>query len=398
MKSAILKNTVFLIFLSQVFSGCTEPYALQTNTFDDMLVVEATITNEMKQQQVKLTRTFRFEDSAPQIETGANVYVTDEENHSYEFDENNGVYLSREAFQAIPGKVYRLNITTSDGKSYNSSSETLTTANQIQDVSVKVATKDGQRGVQINVKTFDPTNSSKYYRYEYDETYKIIAPKWANLNAVLLPPTAPGEHEGIALVPRNPDTQICYSTKSSNDILQTTTTDLSEDRTDFMIRFISSEDYIISHRYSILVRQYVQNLASYEFYKTLKELSGAGSVLSQNQPGFFYGNIKSTNNPDEKVIGFFEVASVASKRIFFNYADLFPGEELPPYYVQCDNVKFLYCFEPIDPECRGATLITNIRYNWLVYYSGSMPSYTFVPPPCGDCTLFSSNVIPPFWE
>jgi hypothetical protein len=379
--------------------GCTEPYALQTNTFESALVVEATMTNELKNQQIKITRTFRFEDNAPNFEAGATVYVTDNDGNDYSFEENDGKYVSVNPFQAIPGKVYRLTIVTGDGKTYTSGSETLTTVNPIQDVVATFAVKDGQRGVQINAKSFDPANSSKYYRYEYEETYKIIAPKWANMTAVLGPPVPPETHQSVLLIPKEDlDTQICYGTQKSKDILLSTSVDLSEDREDFPVRFIGNDNYIISHRYSILVRQYIQSLAAYNFYKTLKEISGSGGVFSPTQPGFFYGNMKCVGDPNEKVIGFFEVASVSSKRIFFNYTDFFPGEGLPPYYVDCENVRFNYCFDPLDPQCNGAQLITTVNYNALLYYTGSTPTFTFVPPPCGDCTTFASNVIPPFWE
>ena len=36
-------------------------------------------------------------------------------------------------------------------------------------------------------------------------------------------------------------------------------------------------------------------------------------------------------------VGFFEVSSSDEKRVYFNYADLFLNEDLPPYYVTCDD-------------------------------------------------------------
>jgi hypothetical protein len=69
----------------------------------------------------------------------------------------------------------------------------------------------------------------------------------------------------------------------------------------------------------------------------LKELSGSDGILSQNQPGFFFGNIKSVENPNEKVIGYFEVSSVSSQRIFFNYEDVFPGSTTTKIPIQVRN-------------------------------------------------------------
>jgi hypothetical protein len=270
----------------------------------------------------------------------------------------------------------------------------LTTVSPIQDIVPKITTKEGIRGVGINVKSFDPTNTSKYYRYEYEETYKIIAPKWNAQKAVLIP-SFPEDY--FEMVNRTTEAKTCYSTEKSNSILLHNTNDLSEDRVDYQVRFISDKNYIISHRYSIIVDQYVQNLAAFTFYKTLKDISGSGSILSQNQPGFFFGNIKCEDNPTEKVIGFFDVSSKSTQRIYFNYADLFPNEPLPPYYIPCPETSFKYCFNSGDPECNGYQVNSNILSNTALVYLLNTPNVVMVDTPCGDCTSFSSNVKPSFW-
>lgn len=394
-KKSTYKILTFL-WLCSFISSCTEQYALQTNTFENALVIESTITNEFKKQKIKITRTYRLEEEEPTIESGATVTVTDNENNIYKFELNDSIYVSQTEFQAVSGRKYRLDITTNEGKRYYSTPQTLTTVNEIQSIDATVETRDGNRGVEINVNSYDPTGTSKYYRYEYEETYKIIAPKWDD-EMTKLAPLVPGEeHQGILVLPRTKETRTCYSTKKEDYIILTSTNNLSEDRVHFPIRFISNQNYIISHRYSILIKQYIQTIEAYSYYKTLKEISGNGSILSQNQPGFFYGNIKSSDNPNEKVIGFFEVSSVSSKRIFFNYSDLFPREPIPPYVTDCTERIYGDCFNP-TPECNGGALRSAIGGNLLVHLGHSGITYLMVPPPCGDCTSFSSNIIPSFW-
>ena len=127
MKKIIFYRLGFLLISCLLAIGCTEQYAIQTNTFEDALVVEATITNELKHQQIQISRTFKFEDEAPIFESGANVYLTDDLGQNYEFVQDSQHYVSVNAFQAEPGKTYRLNITTADGKSYHSDGQKLTT-------------------------------------------------------------------------------------------------------------------------------------------------------------------------------------------------------------------------------------------------------------------------------
>ena len=393
----LLFKIVSIVALSTITLGCTEPYALQTNTFEDAIVVEATITNELKNQTVKISRTYKFEDNGPIPEVGANVVVTDDTGTQYSFANQDRIYTSTIPFQAEPNREYQLKITTTNGRVYTSTIQKLSTTSQIENITPIVTTKDGIRGVQVNLNSFDPTATSKYYRFEYEETSKITAPKWKVFKAFVNPDlNGVVGHPYIELFPRTEEARVCYTTEKSITNLLTTTNMFSEDRvSNFPIRFISVTDYTIAERYSILVKQYVLSLEAYTFYKTLNELSGSESILSQNQPGFFSGNIKSEGNPNEKVIGFFDVSSVASQRIFFNFNELFPNEAYPEYIEDCTEVDFNYCFAP--PPCEGPVLNSYVSNNLFAYIAHNGDIYTYVRIACGDCTSFSSNIRPSFW-
>jgi hypothetical protein len=401
-----MKKYSFFLFIVFLF-GCTEPYLLQTSDFEEALVVEATLTNEFKKQQIKLSKTYRLEASGPEFIADAEIFIEDDMGNTYNFIEGNQVYESENEFQAVANRKYKLTIKTG-GKTYTSTQETLTTVNPIQSVEVSDQTINNVRGAEIKVKAFDPTNSSKYYRYEFEETYKIIAPRTSPVIGTVSIVSPINE---LILTPRGPEEiRVCYSTELSNEILLQTTSNLSEDRINYTVRFIPVTNPIIMHRYSILVRQYIQNLAAFTYYSTLKKLSGDQSILSQNQPGFFSGNIKCDSNINEKVIGFFDVSTVSSERIFFNFVDVFPNTNLPDYFFDCyenclevDPFKcdgaFNFCFAPGASGCQGNLVKSylNAVPQRQLYIGGPNPIY-LVPPPCGDCTTFSSNVVPPFWQ
>lgn len=389
MKIHKTKNIILLAFLSLFLNGCTETYPLLTNTYEEAVVIEATLTNELKTQEIKVTKTSRFEDDGVQSETGAKVSVKDDQNTEYLFVENAGTYKSQAPFQVVANRKYTLQVVTKDGKIYQSGAQVLTTESPIESVVPTLATnKEGEKGVQITVNSFDPTSTSKYYRYEYEETYKIVAPRWSSLKII-----ATGA-QSVALINNDPNTKTCYSTKNSLDIILANTNDLKEDRVALPIRFIEEDNFIIGHRYSILVKQYIENLDSYTFHKTLKEMSGSSSILSPKQPGLIAGNIKCINDSNAKVIGFFNIASFSEMRIFFNYQDFFPNKPAP-YFNTCDDVPFLFCFGGID--CEGESMIYNINRELMTYISNSALKYILVDSECGDCTTFSSNIKPPFW-
>ena len=186
-------------------SSCTEPYALQSTNGNSALVVEATITNELKHQEIKLTRTYSLDETGPTFEEGAIIKVISDSGLVYNFEEDGDKYVSTDPFQAVAGEAYRLSIQTANGKNYLSDLQTLTTVNQIESVTATATTENGVSGVQIAVNNFDPTNTSKYYRYTYEETYKVIVPYWSANNIRIL------DDYTIEFYLRDGETRTCYS-------------------------------------------------------------------------------------------------------------------------------------------------------------------------------------------
>ncbi|MEN8800259.1 MAG: DUF4249 domain-containing protein [Flavobacteriaceae bacterium] len=393
---AILKYITFLL-AGLFLITCVEEFEPETITFESALVVEATITNEMKTQEILLSRTYAFEDDGPEAETNATVQVTDDQGSRFNFVESQaGVYRSTAEFSANEGRNYTLNITTDDGRTYSTSALELPPSTGLDSIyAERIVDSNGVDGIAIYADSFDPTGTSNNYRYTYEETFRIIAPSWTPNDLV------PDEDLGgcaVKVVPRETEQQTCYRTDSSTDIIQLQTNDLNEDRVSrFLIRFISNQDYIISHRYSILVRQLIQSDQSYTFYETLNQFSSIESLFSSTQPGFLNGNVSSTTDENEKVLGFFEVATVDEKRLFFNYEDFYPGEPLPPYVNPCMTSA------PVLANEGGCVLVNIVRANTIRYLDDNgTPGpregpYLVVPRVCGDCTEIGNSEVPEFW-
>lgn len=391
----------FLIFLIGAAYNCTEPIDIDDKlNFEDAIVIEATITNEFKFQKIFISRTFNFEDEGPSAETNASVQIVDGSNNIYSFTEDEpGVYISNSKFEALPGLDYQLMITTNKNEKYITLNKQLTNSTQIDELYASRETNSvGTEVMSIFVDSFDPNRNSNFYRYEYEETYKIIAPNWVPDDFVILKDEFGIELAAPGFTPRSRDKKVCYNTDLSNSIIQTSTSDLLEDRVSkFAVRNIQIDDAIISHRYSILVKQFVQSLEAFSYYDVLSQLSGSTSLFSQIQPGFINNNIFSVENKNEKVLGFFEVSSVSEKRIFFDYVDFFSNEELPPYFISCRPST------PLIATPGGTPLKDGIQAGVLVYFSdNSNPAlgegpYFVVPTACGDCTVLGTNVKPDFW-
>lgn len=392
LKSKLIKFSILLLLVS-----CVEPLDIKTITYENYLVVEAIITNESKNHSIQLSRTFEIDSNIPAPETGATLQIISE-TKTYNFIEtNHGNYLSIVAFSAEEGESYQLNITTKDGKSYRSSQEIVPKKSKIERISTSTETSvEGKKGVSIYVQSFNPTNDTNYYRYQYEETYKIVPPFWSSKELIVISDVRPFE---VEIIDRTQDNKICYKTNDSKSILITETKSLAEDRVNFPIRFILENDFIISERYSILVKQFVQSPKAYNYYKTLKELSSSDNVFAQAQPGFIAGNLISNTDPNEKVVGFFEVSSISEKRFFLNFSDVFSSDK-PNFPDSCSFVApILY-----DSFTGESPLVSLLKDNSHTYYKENDTGlahlegrYLLVPKICGDCTILGSNIKPIFW-
>jgi len=394
MRFYIIRNIILLALLTTLFNGCTEAYPLVTSRFEEVIIVEANITNELKKQEIKLTKSAKFEDEEYLPESGAEVFITDDAGNQYNFTDDSEKYVSDVEFQAVPNTKYQLHIKTKDGRSFESSPETLTTVTPIESVVAAIEEKDGINGVGIRIHSFDPTATSTYYRYEYEETYKVIAPKWRPTKIEWNSAT-----QVPIFLPNSPDTKTCYGSKKNIELMLQSTNDKKEDRIDYLIRFISDQDYIITHRYSILVRQFVESQGAYNYYNTLKKTAASGgTIVSPTQPGFLLGNLRATNN-DSKISGYFDVCSVSTQRIYFNYEDLFPGKFPPPYIEECKEFCYSTNEDLVpDPCSHWGHYATDLGMGKITYFSGTGTGFTYwVDPPCGDCTTIASNIRPPFW-
>lgn len=419
-KFSMLKRITHIIIIGILFSAisCVDEIPLETDSFESVLVIEATITNESKQQEVLLSRSFMF-DSIPVQEPGAIVKVIDDAMNTYTFLETDpGVYKSQSPFAALPNRNYNLSVVAS-GSEFGSIEMQLTQPTTIDNLYIeRDFNENGIEGVSVYVDSYDLTGSSKFYRHEYEETYKIIAPLYSPLemisNNVVFPiRVADQPHfetiqelvDFMVTTQFRPEQErICYNTKKSNAILVTNTVDLMEDRLDkYRVRFIGRSNTEIMHRYSILVKQFVQSLEAHTFYETLKSQSITENVFSETQPGFLQGNVFSKNDTNQKVIGFFEVTSVDSKRVFFNYADLFPGEDLPPYFITCDDYVSPppVRTDPLTGDWLSSPLADDLKFRDYQYFDdnpGGYLPYRLVISVCGDCTFLGDNEVPDFWE
>lgn len=376
---------VLVIGIGLLIASCTEPFIAPTLEFEDLLIIDASITDELKQHDIRLSRSYQ-EDSTNVNISSAKVYIKDNNGNQLDFFEvKEGLYRSNDAFRALPGMEYQLFVTDEKGEEYLSDKVMLPEKATVDNVrAARVLNDDGVDGVEIYVDGSNTTNTTSFFRYEFVETYKFESffkpTKEFRLTAN---PTEP-----LELVEKQEEERICYVSNKSNTILLTATTNLgSNSIKDFPVTFINRRNRKVALRYSILVRQLSSSRTAYEFYNTLQNFSSSESLFSQIQPGLLVGNIEHVSNSNKKVVGLFEVVSISEKRLFFNYKEIF-GNDIP-YLGNCEAEGF---------GINSPLLLERIESGAYQYTSENPPGiFNISSIRCIDCTLFGTAEVPEFW-
>ncbi|MGB5314589.1 MAG: DUF4249 domain-containing protein, partial [Robiginitalea sp.] len=305
--------------------GCIDSFEAETSDSGNILVIDARITDQNAPQVVYLTRTVAFGTDTLLTESGAMVALEADTGQQFDFrEQEKGTYRSNQALELMGGSRYRLMVQTADGKQYNSDYETMPGRVPISEVkTVRKFNALQEEGVEVTVSNRGTPEDSGAYRYAYEETYLVIPPfsnpfEWGEIDYDF----NDGDGWEVSVAPRTTDVSVCYASNESKDIILASTGGLTENNLiDFPVRFIGRDQYIISHRYSILVRQFHQSPEAHSFYGTLDDFSSAESIFNSVQPGFLEGNIRSSDGG--MVIGYFELSSYSEQRVFFSYDELF---------------------------------------------------------------------------
>lgn len=427
-----------VFFTMTALSGCIEELDIDTlgeTEEEGLLVVESVLTNEVKIQQVMLSRSEtrlnletdeEYNPNVPtgggvqesvQMESGATVRLFGSNGTTFDFVEGQaGTYRSTVPFALETDVDYELEITTLSGREYTSDILRIQGTAEITNVYAEKAVSDsGAEGVAIYVDSEPVSGTAQYYKYTYEETYKIVPPYLSNFEFRLTnydPCALPFPTYDLQVVPKAEPFEACYNTEISNTILQESTVgNPNGNIIKKMVRFIGKDNYIMSYRYSILVKQQVQSAEAYNYFEALKNFSESGDLFSQIQPGALYANVRRKDGASENVLGYIDVVGVTEKRFFFNYEDFYPGEELPPYPFECSlqtapESHISYCDPMPGSNPCPLSIIERVDQGLISYYDayseGVLPTascpgpYIFVSSACGDCAL-GSKTKPEFW-
>ena len=398
MKKRFVLFPVILI-LSLTLIKCIDPFFPKLENFQSLLVVDALLTDEDAPAYVRITRTTETLDEDMPMVTGASVSITDDLGNSTSLIEvSDGNYESDVlALRGTAGREYTLRIRTADGKEYESSACLLNEARDIDTVYFGQANQtadDGevQQGIRVYIDSKDPSEH-KYYRWAYEEWWKFNIPYPVTYKYV--------DQSNIYPIPI--ENVTCYKNRKSDEVLiQFSDPEVNSEFIKKPVCFIASDksDRLLI-QYCIEVSQYAISEKEYEFWRLMKEINESGGDIFDKQPFPIISNIHCVSDPDESVLGYFQVCGVKKKMIYIKGSEI-TAMGLQPYHYDCD-------MKVVGPQdyLGGAMTFDRIYHNFTALgYNFIAPQYIngnaldrlmFLDKYCSDCTRSGSPDKPDFW-
>jgi hypothetical protein len=366
MKLRLLTYTLCLLF---GLSSCIDPFDpdFSSSAPQSILVVDGLITNEPEAQVITLSKSIPIEDvnivNNYEPVSGAKLQIIDNMGNTFPLTENvKGSYVTDPSqFQPETGSSYQLNIELNNGDVYQSDFQELKSVTPIEDVEVRSETELIFRGGAVFVAdvvnlytNIEVDIEPVYTKYSYQGTFAAIS-----------------DYQGSGICWPNPNNVpddlssflVCYRSEFNDLPLNVLN---SEEAFGFNEQKVISQvlDRRFAIGYSMLLKKYSLTQSHFDFLSTVKQQQNVGGSLFDPPPTIIVGNISKVNEQDEKILGFFAISAVTSKRIFI------------------DNLVVRSI--PLEAEC---------IYDPL-FYPDSKPEEF-----CCDCRLFpgATDQMPEFW-
>ena len=376
-----MKRLPLYAILSLLFLGCRDKFTADLpSTQKNILVVEGNLAPAGAATVINLTRTYNLT-GAPQpkpvLQAQLNVEAKDNSMNAVLPMTAPGVYSAQLNIQA--GKEYRLRIRTTDGRIYFSDFVVPRISPPIDSISWERFEDD----VRVYANTKDPSNNSRYYQWDYDETWEIRSTyrtEWK-----FQPPNM--------VVPRGstPEAYICWKYAKSNSILIASSAHLSNDviyKAPLVTIPRGAEK--LSVRYSTLVRQKVLSKAAYDYLQVMRRNTETLGSIFDAQPSELKGNINCTSHKDEQVIGFLTASSITEKRAFISHSEV-PWAN---FRLECEEVRIRN-----HPDSIAAMMPFYIPiYKHEDPITTATIAWQAATPSCVDCTLRGGSLTKPsYW-
>lgn len=391
------KKFIYLFLLiAAVMCRCTKPYTpVEVTTDYGYLVVEGNINPGTDSTIIKLSRTVKILALTPKPELKAVVTVENEQNISYSIKEISNGYYAAVGLNLDKTKKYRLRIKTAAGKTYLSDFVPVKNTPVIDSIGFKLNSTNS--GMTIYANAHDATGNSRYYRWEYQETWQFNVDynsKWMPDPKLIGVPLA-------HMIPRTVALYTCWANNSSSTIVLGSSAKLSQDVIyQNPIIQIESTSEKVSIKYSILVKQYALTEDAYNFWTLMKKNTEQLGSIFDAQPSAVQSNIHNIADATEPVVGYVSIGTVQIKRIFISKSDLPASFHMLPSSCGLDTALYYNAFTHHNDVKDLLYQIPqfDLAIDSVADVNLNIYGYSYSSRDCSDCTLRGVTKKPAFWQ
>lgn len=399
-----MKIIYYLVFMTLLTYACVERFEPEVGDYDSALVVDGLFSNSASPALVTLSRSFPYDEEEASPVSGASVMIEKEQGESHLLEEvEPGVYRTDpSAFVGEIGARYRLRVGMPDGRQFESTWEELKAAPPIREIRTVAEeripddpTLSPVPGMQFYLTTEDAEAKTRYYRWQFEETYQYGLRYPPLLGVEFGERPGNGEDRVYWLTGDEVEGGVCWKTEKSTRIIVATTENLTEDVVrDFPLHYVDNTTPRLYLRYSLLTQQYAISESYYEFLRKVQQINQTTGSLFDPIPNEVFGNMRGAEGDDSPVLGYFGVAGVTEERIFVDRFDL-PPDLQAPFGPQCRSDTLEIDFRALYNRMQyGSTVLYDYHYNLF----GDPIGFLVTQGPCARCAAGGATNQPPdFW-
>ncbi|HVM86722.1 MAG TPA: DUF4249 domain-containing protein [Puia sp.] len=383
----------YVIFALTILTGCKQAYtppsgAVTTN----YLVVFGFLNSGADSTIVTLKHTYSLAAaSAAEAENNAQVSVENDAGAVTKLSEYGNGRYGLTGLSLDNNRNYRVRIITSGGKTYLSAFTAVKIAPPID----SLEWNKSDTGVSIFVNTHDPQNNTRYYMWDYIETWEFHSfyQSYVHLDSAADTIIV---YQDLIPVPH-----VCWQSDYSSNILIASSAKLSSDiisKQAIAIIPVNSEK--IAARYSILVRQYALTKDAFNYWQALQKSTEQTGTLFDQLPSSITGNVQCITNPGETVLGYVSAGSITTKRIFIDSTQVQPWEYYQPcgtkYHVRDSLTYYLHNSQIPIGIVYGKVDTIKLTLRDTIFRN--IDGYIFTDSYCADCTVKHGDTLKPsYW-
>jgi hypothetical protein len=314
-----MKNR-FLIFLliNTIVSSCITKFDYESETNELLLVVDAKLTQKNTPHELFLKYSNSYGTFDPNPVLDARITLFDDQGNFEEYVEDfNGRYIFYgNKLRPGPGNSYYIEIELFNKKIYRSRPQIMPEVMKPEKLYFELVKVDEINDLQnislqryLNIYINTPVkreNQNYYFNWRVDHTYSFTELQCHPLHTPA----------------------ICYiKRKFENDNIKTFSSEnlnggLLEGFRVASIKVSPNWEFFEKHFFN--VAQHSITRETYDYWETVKKVSQSTGSIFDIPPAPIYGNIYNIQDPEERVLGLFEVSAVDTIRTYTFAQDLEP--------------------------------------------------------------------------